>query len=76
MKCVRCNQDFDDFIPKTNAENYGDLVLYACPHCGKLHGFRRVTIVRAMDDDYIGVSEKDDYGNRIVTDAEYEKLQG
>lgn len=76
MKCTRCYQDFDDFIPYTNAENYGGMTYYACPHCGKLHVFKRIVIVRPCNDDLTWGMPNDARGNKVVTDEEYQKLQG
>lgn len=75
MKCSRCSRDFDDYVPRTNAENYGEVVYYACPHCGKLHSFKRVVVAKPCDDDLACGMGKDGWGNTIVTDNGYERLQ-
>lgn len=73
MKCVRCEKEFDDYIPHINAECYGGVVYYACKHCGKLYSFQRTVMV--SDAEYCAESrEEDDWGNKVVSDKEYKEL--
>nr|DAY88058.1 MAG TPA: RimK-related lysine biosynthesis protein, Probable-dependent amine/thiol ligase family Amino-group [Caudoviricetes sp.] len=70
MKCKRCGQEFDGYAPMMNAAYYNDIVRYACPHCGKLHEFRRVIKVIPISDEDVCLY-KDNWGNKIVKDEDY-----
>lgn len=73
MECVRCKKEFDDYVPYMNAEWYGNIVYYACPHCGKLYRFQRT--VEISDAEFCVEShETDNWGHKVVSDEEYCKI--
>ena len=78
MKCTRCGQEFDNTIAECNAEMYGSGNISACPHCGKAYYARRIIRINfePIDDitlDTVKKSKYDDWGERILSDKQYEK---
>lgn len=72
MKCIRCEKEFNDYIPRVNTESYGGPSYYTCPHCGKLYEFKRVVVVEPVGDmEYQSRREEDDWGNKVVKDKDY-----
>ena len=81
MICSRCGKIVNTERPERNAEVYGTGNVFACPYCGKAHYFSRVVKVDIKPinssyekDDYSSY-EEDDWGNVIISDKEYEKIQ-
>ena len=74
MKCLRCANEFNISTAKLNAEVYGSNVC-ACPHCGKAYIFSREISVSVMPF-YSTNRDSDDWGNKIVTDDDYNSLKG
>lgn len=72
MKCIRCGKEFNSYIPYRNAESYGEIVYYACEHCGKLYRFERK--VEISDAEFCADSyQVDNWGHDVVSDEEYYK---
>lgn len=74
MNCIRCKNSFDDYTPYRNAECYGDVVYYACPHCGKLYRFMRKVEVSEAEF-CTEIHKVDDWGHKVVSDEKYYKRQ-
>lgn len=72
MVCSRCGKTVNTERQERNAEFYGNNV-FACPYCGKAHFVGRVVKIdfRPINPSY----DEDDWGNVIISDEEYEKIQ-
>ena len=69
FKCPRCGHNLDmDACARDNALAYGSNI-YACPKCGKPFIFYRVVLCKELPENYS--TQEDDWGRKIVSDANY-----